>query len=107
MGKPTLEEFRRWLQIEIKEIEATEEGPDKEKRLTQLEMALQESMAFDAGWELRTASSITPVVKEKSVRLLSSAPESLAQSSESGICNVCEEKIDDDLEFCPSCGENR
>ena len=107
MGKPTLEEFRRWLQTEIKDIEEIEDGPDKAKRLLQLEMALQESMAFDAAWELRTESSIIPVVKEKSVRLLSSAPESQDESSTRGICHACEAEIDDDLPFCPACGENR
>ena len=107
MGKPTLEEFRRWLQTEIKDFEEIEDGADKAKRLVQLEMALQESMAFDAAWELRTESSIIPVLKEKSVRLLSSAPESPDESSSRGICHACEEEIDDDLPFCPACGENR
>ena len=107
MGKPSLEEFRRWLQTEIKEIEALDDGVDKAKRKIQLQMALQESMAFDAAWELRTESSIIPVVKEKSVRLLSSSPEPTTDSSSSGICNACEAEIDDDLPFCPVCGENR
>ena len=107
MGKPTLEEFRRWLQTEIKDLEEIEDGADKAKRLVQLEMALQESMAFDAAWELRTESSIIPVLKEKSVRLLSSAPESQDESSTRGICHACEAEIDDDLPFCPACGENR
>ena len=107
MGKPTLEEFRRWLQTEINEIEGLEEGVDKEKRLLQLEMALQEAMAFDAAWELRAESSIVPVIREKSVRLLSSAPESDTASSTTGICTSCEAVIEDDLPFCPACGENR
>ena len=107
MGKPTLEEFRRWLQSEIKEIEAIEEGVDKAKRLLQLEMALQESMAFDAAWELRTESSIIPVVREKSVRLLSSSPDSESVTVSASICSSCEEEIEDDLPFCPACGDNR
>lgn len=107
MGKPSLEEFRRWLQTEIKEIEEIEDGADKAKRLLQLEMALQEAMAFDAAWELRTESSIAPVIREKSVRLLSSAPESDSQPSTTGICTSCDGEIEDDLPFCPLCGENR
>lgn len=107
MGKPSLEEFRRWLQTEIKEIEEIEDGADKAKRLLQLEMALQEAMAFDAAWELRTESSIVPVIREKSVRLLSSAPESDSQPSTTGICTSCDGEIEDDLPFCPLCGENR
>lgn len=106
MGKATLEEFRRWLQSEINEIEAIEEGVDKAKRLLQLEMALQEAMAFDAAWELRTESSIMPVIREKSVRLLSSAPETESDSTTTGTCSSCESEIEDDLPFCPACGEN-
>ena len=107
MGKPTLEEFRRWLQTEIKEIEELEDGVDKDKRLLQLEMALQEAMAFDAAWELRAESSIVPVIREKSVRLLKSAPESDSQPPSTGICTSCEAEFEDDLPFCPACGENR
>jgi len=107
MGKPTLEEFRRWLQSEINEIEDMEDGIDKSKRLQQLEMALQEAMVFDAAWELREESAITPVVRQKSVRLLSTSPESDSTPSSTGICTSCEAEIEDDLPFCPSCGENR
>ena len=53
MAKPTLEEFRRWLQTEIHEIESMEQGVVRDKRLIQLEMALQEAMAFDTAWQLR------------------------------------------------------
>jgi len=106
MGKPSLEEFRRWLQSEIIDIEEIEDGVDKAKRLQQLEMALQEAMAFDAAWEMRTEASIAPVVREKSVRLLSTAPESESNSTSMGVCTSCETEIDDDLPFCPACGEN-
>ncbi len=107
MGKPTLEEFSRWLQSEIREIEDMEDGVDKSKRLLQLEMALQEAMVFDAAWELRAESSIVPVVREKSVRLLSTSPESDEHTTSSGVCTSCEAEIEDDLPFCPACGENR
>ena len=106
MGKPTLEEFRRWLQSEIIDIEEIEDGVDKAKRLQQLEMALQEAMAFDAAWEMRTEASIAPVVREKSVRLLSTAPESESTPTSMGVCTSCDAEIDDDLPFCPACGEN-
>ena len=74
--------------------------------MQQLEMALQEAMAFDAAWEMRTEASIAPVVREKSVRLLSTAPESESNSTSMGVCTSCETEIDDDLPFCPACGEN-
>ena len=107
MGKPSLDEFRKWLQSEIRDIEALEEGPNVEKRLLQLEMALQEAMAFNAAWNLRTDASITPVIQQKAVRLLSVNPEIDNESGPKGICSSCEAEIDDDLPFCPVCGENR
>ena len=107
MGKPSLDEFRKWLQSEIRDIETLEEGPNVEKRLLQLEMALQEAMAFNAAWNLRTEASITPVIQEKAVRLHSANPEINNESGPKGICSSCAAEIDEDLAFCPICGENR
>ena len=107
MGNPSLDEFRKWLQSEIREIESLEDGPNVEKRLLQLEMALQEAMAFNAAWNLRTDASITPVIQQKAVRLLSVNPEIVNESGPKGICSSCEAEIDEDLPFCPICGENR
>ena len=107
MGKPSLDEFRKWLQSEIREIEALEHGTNVQKRLLQLEMALQEAMAFNAAWDLRTDASVTPVIQEKAVRLLSASPDVNNDSGPKGICSSCEAEIDEDLPFCPTCGENR
>jgi rRNA maturation endonuclease Nob1 len=107
MGKPSLDEFRKWLQSEIRQIEALDEGPSVEKRLLQLEMALQEAMAFNAAWDLRADASVTPVIQEKAVRLLSASPEISSDTGPKGICSSCEAEIDEDLPFCPTCGENR
>ena len=108
MGKPSLEEFRRWLQSEIRELEELDEDTHVRKRLLQLEMALQESMAFSAAWQIRTESSITPVVQEKSVRLLSASPDADQVPRHNGtLCAACESEIDEDLPFCPTCGANR
>ena len=108
MGSPTLEEFRRWLQTEIREIESLDADSNLEKRMIQLESALQEAMAFTAAWEIRRESDVTPVVKEKSVRLISASPDTEEKSLGVGsICSACEAEIEDDLPFCPSCGENR
>ncbi len=108
MGKPSLEEFRRWLQSEIRELESLDDGLNVAKRLQQLEMALQESMAFTAAWEIRRESDVAPVIQEKSVRLISASPDTEEKSLGVGlICSACEAEIDDDLPFCPSCGENR
>ena len=55
MGNPSLDEFRLWLQAEIADIEELEPSKERDKRLLQLEMALQESMAFSVAWEIRSS----------------------------------------------------
>lgn len=96
------------MQSEIRELESLDDGLNVAKRLQQLEMALQESMAFTAAWEIRRESDVAPVIQEKSVRLISASPDTEEKSLGVGlICSACEAEIDDDLPFCPSCGENR
>ena len=107
MGHPTLEEFRRWLQTEIASIESSNQSSIEEERLLQLETALQEAMAFAVAWKLRTESSIAPTVRERSVRVLSEGPVPQNASKNTVKCNSCDALIDDDLGFCPVCGENR
>ena len=107
MGEPTLDEFRRWLQAEIAEIDALETVHDSTKRMIQLETALQEAMAFTAAWAMRLESDITPVIRKKSVRLLSSAPDESSQKESTESCSECEAEIVEDLQFCPVCGANR
>lgn len=107
MGHPTLEEFRRWLQTEIAALESPNQSSIEEERLLQLEMALQEAMAFTAAWKLRTEASIAPTVRERSVRLLSDGPQSQNETQNRVKCNSCDALIDDDLGFCPVCGESR
>ena len=108
MGKPSLEEFRRWLQSEIRELESLDDGQNIAKRLLQLEMALQESMAFTAAWEIRSESEVTPVIQEKSVRLISASPDAEPKSHGGcSVCSACDAEIDEDLPFCPTCGVNR
>lgn len=106
MGQPSLEDFRRWLQTEITSCENEEANNHNQERILQLETALQEAMAFSAAWQLRTEASVIPAVREKSVRLLSDAPQKSASTSNSIVCKSCDSEIDEDLGFCPICGEN-
>ena len=107
MGNPSLDEFRLWLQAEIADVEQLEQSSDRNKRLTQLEMSLQEAMAFSIAWEIRTEASVNQVIRQKPVRLISEAPTAEQNPLTTEICASCDAIIEDDLDFCPSCGENR
>ena len=106
MGQPTLEEFRRWLQTEIAAMESSNDGSAEAERLLQLDIALQEAMAFSAAWNLRKEAAIKPTVRERSVRLISDGPQPQSKATNTITCNSCDAEIEEDLGFCPVCGEN-
>ena len=107
MGQPTLEEFRRWLQTEISALESTDNGSVEEERILQLDIALQEAMAFSAAWKLRAEASVKPTIRERSVRLVSDGPQNQGPPANTVKCNSCDADFDEDLGFCPVCGETR
>ncbi len=107
MNQPTLEEFRRWLQTEIAGLESESSGSSEEQRLLQLDIALQEAMAFTAAWKLRKEAAVVPTIREKSVRLLADNQQAITTSDNSVRCNSCDADVDGDLGFCPVCGETR
>ncbi len=74
MAEPTLETFRKWLQLEIIEAEMMPESEDRNRRLIHLESALQESMAFEAAWKIRAEAEAQITQIDSSVRLVSAAP---------------------------------
>ena len=105
MDGPTLETFRKWLQLEIVEAELMPESADRNKRLIQLESALQESMAFEAAWDLRAKADTQITQVESSVRLVSASPNQDEIEVSTDECSSCGEQISAELEFCPSCGD--
>ena len=106
MGQPTLAAFRRWIQHEINELESLPSSSDRDKRLLHLESALQEAIVFETAWNQRIEADVEPVQETSNVRLVSPPNESTQQmNTELTTCNHCEAELNDDLKFCPSCGE--
>ena len=104
MDDVSLETFRKWLQIEIADAESLPESSERNRRLIHLEAALQEAMAFEAAWEVRVVAETEITQIENSVRLLSASPSDIDVQA-TGVCNNCDEPINGELEFCPSCGD--
>jgi rRNA maturation endonuclease Nob1 len=105
MSKPTLDAFRRWLQVEIAETEALEPSRDRDKRLMHLSAALQEAMAFDVAYQMRVEVEVPPVKTERAVRLVSAPPEVQSSANQVGVCRHCEAELTEDLSFCAACGD--
>ena len=105
MSKPTLDDFRRWLQVEITETEDLEPSRDRDKRLMHLSAALQEAMAFDVAYQMRVEAEVPPVKTERAVRLVSAPPEVQSSTNQVGVCRHCEAELTEDLSFCAACGD--
>jgi rRNA maturation endonuclease Nob1 len=102
MSEATIEDFRRWLQMEWVEAENSGRKEDM-KRLANLEVTLQEALAFQAEWNLREDSGITPARQEHAVRLVATK-EDVEVTAVEGRCSVCDGELPSDLDFCPECG---
>ena len=105
MEAASLEMFRKWLQVEIRDAEELESSSFKEQRLKHLESALQEAMAFEAAWELRKEAKTAFSKVETKVRLIAASPDSEITPMDTGVCSNCDSILTDDLEFCASCGK--
>ncbi len=102
MSEATIEDFRKWLQMEW--VDAENSGREEDlKRLANLEVTLQEALAFQAEWNLREDSGVTPVRQEHAVRLVATK-EDVEVTTVEGICSVCDAALPTDLDFCPECG---
>ena len=104
MSDATVEDFRRWIQMEW--VEAENSGrKDDLRRLANLEVTLQEALAFQAEWNLREESGTTPARQEQAVRLVATKEETEVSTVSEGRCNICDGALTSDLDFCPECGE--
>lgn len=134
---PSLEAFRRHVQVALREAEAIPDADERRQRQWVLEGALQEAILFAAEHAERVRLGV-PATREldaASVRLLqareagpgptstsppatttatSAATTPPGSTSEGGAdvagidaCHKCGSPLDSDLGFCPACGATR
>ena len=107
--EPTVEEFVRHLQVELEKTNEISDAKEREERVWQLEISIQESLAFRQRYADLVESGFDPLIVEKAVRLILSQQEtedidSVALTA-GEICVHCDTKLDAEIEFCAACGK--
>ncbi|MBS72304.1 MAG: hypothetical protein CMO20_05065 [Thermoplasmata archaeon] len=101
--EPTLDQFRRYLQEQILEAEEINIDNEKNQRLLQLEIALQEAIKFSSEVSLRKEHEKVVFEESKAVRLLTPNNPNEFSVSSNDECPKCETNLDAELDFCPTC----
>jgi len=104
--EPTVVQLRKYLQEQLLDAENIVGKNDREKRIFLLEAALQEAINFTKEVEIRNELQRIVFEESTAVRLLSPSSEINNESTKSidGECPKCDETLDAELGFCPTCG---
>ena len=107
--EPTVEELVRHLQTELEKTTEIDDEKERVNRIWQIEVAIQESLAFRQRYVELVESGIEPVVIEQAVRLILSQKESnegdFVEQISGDICIHCDAQLDDEIDFCTGCGK--
>lgn len=103
---PTVDEFRRYLQARRNELQNIVDPEERERLRLRIDIALQEALDFSAAVEIREALDSKKYEDvESSARLIEPGEASMSNWRESGdVCPKCESPLEEDLDFCHSCG---
>ena len=104
----TLDEFQRHMQALLLDLDHIVDVEERQRVTSRLEAALQEVIHF------RTAVALRDEVGEHLFELIdqdlkgdNEAEDDSGTSRIEGQCTKCNAVLIDDIQFCPSCGENR
>ena len=107
---PSLSDFMRHLQAILEESEEIPDREDRETRQFQIESAIQEAILFGNRYKELVDHGIDPfqfvrsMTNEEHTQPVSKA-ESLSLGHDH--CSGCGKRLENDLDFCASCGEKR
>ena len=102
---PTVDEFRRYLQARRNELENIVDPEERERLRLRIDIALQEALDFSAAVEIREALDSKKYQDvDSSARLIESSDSVSSTRLEGDGCPKCDEPLEEDLDFCPSCG---
>ena len=107
---PSLSDFMRHLQAVLEESEEITDRIERETRQLQIESAIQEAIIFGNRFRELKEQGIDPLhivlpTSREEVPQHVSKLDTLSISSEH--CKECGARLENDLDFCPSCGAKR
>ena len=107
MAEPTVDELIRHLQVELEKAEDILDSKERTKRQLQIEITIQEALSFQQRHSMLDDAGIDPLKISEAVRLIQKAEKPTAKvNAEGGTrnCEKCAARLEEDLDFCPSCG---
>ena len=107
---PTLSDFMRHLQAVLEESEEIADRTERESRQLQIESAIQEAIIFGNRYRELKEHGIDPLhIVLPNTR--DEAPQHVSKldtlSISGALCKECGARLENDLDFCPSCGAKR
>ena len=103
-GNSEIERFQRWLQSELSLASDIEDPLERDRRQTQLEIAISETLRFRETVDSIGGPVAAPFVERESP-VRNPTNHEVKPSVALGECHSCGAKKSDDIEFCPVCGE--
>jgi rubrerythrin len=108
---PTLDSFLRHLQTEVEAASDISDKTDRNDRLLQLEASIQEAIIFANRYKELQNQGVDPLllVDPKVQQERPAPPATKGQSIllGSSTCAACGKLLENDLDFCPSCGATK
>jgi hypothetical protein len=102
---PTVNEFRRYLQARRNELQNIVDPEERERLRLRIDIALQEALDFSAAVEIREALDSKKYQDvDSSARLIEPSDSISSTRLEGDVCPKCDGTLEEDLDFCPSCG---
>lgn len=102
---PTVDEFRRYLQARRNELQNIVDPEERERLRLRIDIALQEALDFSAAVEIREALDSKKYQDvDSSARLIESSDTISSTRLDGDGCPKCDGPLEEDLDFCPSCG---
>jgi hypothetical protein len=107
---PTLSDFMRHLQSVLEESTEIPDAEEQEHRQWQIEAAIQEAIIFGNRFRELQEHGLDPLrlIKPKASDP-TAPPVNKIEALNSGnlICDACGAHLENDLTFCPACGNER
>ena len=109
--EPQLDAFLRHLQTEVDSASEIVDKKEREERLFQLEVAIQEAIIFANRYRELQSQGVNPMmlVDPKIQADHPAPPATKSQSILLGahVCESCGKLLESDLDFCPACGAKK